>query len=153
MKYVNYGVVFQEIPGETTLAINISNCPVRCPGCHSQYLWGDVGEELDICSLDDLIGKYKQDITCVCFMGGDADPETINLFAQHIKQHHQPLKVGWYSGYDSPSIWTNAVNFDYIKLGPYIRQRGGLKSPATNQRLYLIEKGYWKDITGIFWKK
>ena len=27
MKYVNTGVVFQEIPDETTLSINISNCP------------------------------------------------------------------------------------------------------------------------------
>ena len=43
LKYVNTGVVFQEIPDEVTLAINISNCPCRCPGCHSHYLWEDIG--------------------------------------------------------------------------------------------------------------
>lgn len=30
LKYVNTGIVFQEIPDETTLAINISNCPCAC---------------------------------------------------------------------------------------------------------------------------
>ena len=39
LKYVNTDIVFQEIPDEVTLAVNISNCPCRCPGCHSQYLW------------------------------------------------------------------------------------------------------------------
>ena len=39
LKYVNCGIVFQEIPDEVTLSINISNCPCHCPGCHSNYLW------------------------------------------------------------------------------------------------------------------
>ena len=43
LKYVNTDIVFQEIPDEVTLAVNISNCPCRCPGCHSEYLWEDVG--------------------------------------------------------------------------------------------------------------
>ena len=34
LKYVNTGIVFQEIPDEVTLAINISGCPCHCPGCH-----------------------------------------------------------------------------------------------------------------------
>ena len=46
IKYVNTEVVFQEIPDETTLAINISGCPCHCPGCHSSYLWEDVGTPL-----------------------------------------------------------------------------------------------------------
>ena len=38
LKYVNTAVVFQEIPDEVTLAINISGCPCRCPGCHSHNI-------------------------------------------------------------------------------------------------------------------
>lgn len=30
LKYVNCGIVFQEIPDEVTLSINISNCPCHC---------------------------------------------------------------------------------------------------------------------------
>ena len=46
VKYVNTEVVFEEIPDEITLAINVSNCPNQCPGCHSPYLREDIGEDL-----------------------------------------------------------------------------------------------------------
>ena len=41
IKYYNAMVVFEEIPNEITLAINITNCPCHCKGCHSQFLWED----------------------------------------------------------------------------------------------------------------
>ena len=69
MRYLNYQVVFKEVPDEVTLSINITNCPYRCPGCHSPYLQEDVGEELTFETLSYLIEKNKG-ITCVCFMGG-----------------------------------------------------------------------------------
>lgn len=153
LKYVNYGVVFQEIPGETTLSINISNCPCRCPGCHSSYLWDDIGDQLDIYSLDDLLEKYGRDITCVCFMGGDRDPELINILAMRVKSRMPDLKVGWYSGMEHISSSVFIRNFDYIKVGPYIAELGGLKSRTTNQRLYRIDDGKRIDITGSFWKR
>ena len=70
LKYVNYGTVFQEIPDEITLAINISNCPYKCKGCHSDYLWKDIGNYIDD-DINKLLNKYNEMITCVCFMGGD----------------------------------------------------------------------------------
>ena len=49
IKYVpeDTSVVFLEIPDEICCAINISNCPHRCDGCHSQYLRKDIGDELN----------------------------------------------------------------------------------------------------------
>ena len=76
MKYVDTKVVFSEIPDEITLAINISGCPVKCSGCHSKYLWEDVGEPLNSDSLHHLIENHKG-ITCVAFMGGDSSPYKI----------------------------------------------------------------------------
>ena len=57
IKYVpeDTSVVFAEIPDEITLAINISNCPGSCPGCHSPYLQQDTGEELTAEKLSALI--------------------------------------------------------------------------------------------------
>lgn len=153
LKYVNYGVVFQEIPGETTLSINISNCPFRCPGCHSDYLREDIGEELDIWSLSLLLDKYEDEITCVCFMGGDRDTKTIDMLAFMVKNMYPKLKVGWYSGAERISFGVYRRNFDYIKIGPYIEEFGGLKSKTTNQRLYKIDEyGQCVDITNKFWK-
>ena len=62
MKYVNTGVVFQEIPDETTLSINISNCPCHCMGCHSEYLWDDVGTPLNVMSLKTMLDEYGKDV-------------------------------------------------------------------------------------------
>lgn len=154
LKYVNTGVVFQEIPDEVTLAVNISNCPCHCPGCHSHFLWEDVGTPLTPEALDAFIEEYGKDITCLCFMGGDAEPESVNQLARYLHQHHPGLKVGWYSGRLRIPAVVNKSDFDYIKLGPYIAHLGSLKQPTTNQRLYKrAASGDFSDITSRFWKR
>lgn len=152
LKYVNTGVVFQEIPDEVTLAVNISNCPCRCPGCHSSYLWGDVGEPLTPLVLDNFIREYGDDITCVCFMGGDSEPEYVDLLARYLHKAYPAIKVGWYSGRTRISSAISKSDFDYIKVGPYIEHLGCLKSRTTNQRLYKRASGDgFTDITYRFW--
>ena len=154
LKYVNTGIVFQEIPDEVTLAINISNCPCRCPGCHSHYLWEDIGLPLNPDAIDDFIAQFGNDITCLSFMGGDADPMGVNILAQYIHEEYPQYKVAWYSGKLRIPPAVNKSDFDYIKIGPYIKHLGPLKSPTTNQRLYCRqEDGTFADITSRFWKK
>ena len=154
LKYVNTGVVFQEIPDEVTLAINISNCPCHCPGCHSHYLWEDIGLPLDTDAIDAFIEKYGTDFTCLSFMGGDGDPVAVNQLAQYIHEVHPEFKVAWYSGRLRISSAVNKADFDYIKLGPYIKHLGSLKSPTTNQRLYRQRPdGQFEDITYRFWRQ
>ena len=157
MKYVNTGVVFQEIPDEVTLSINISNCPCHCLGCHSQYLWEDIGEPLNAMSLDVLLKDYGQDITCVAFMGGDATPEKVDSLAGWMRSAYPELKTAWYSGRAVLSDKIHLRNFDYIKLGPYIEAKGPLNKPTTNQILYRVnpkaDNGIGENITNKFWKK
>ena len=154
LKYVNSDIVFQEIPDEVTLAINISNCPCRCPGCHSRYLWEDIGLPLDTDAIDAFVEKYRDNITCIAFMGGDADPVGVNMLAQYIREEHSQFKVAWYSGRLRVPSAIQKTDFDYIKIGPYIRHLGPLKEPTTNQRLYrLSEDGKFEDITYRFWKR
>jgi anaerobic ribonucleoside-triphosphate reductase activating protein len=154
LKYVNSDVVFQEIPDEVTLAINISNCPCRCPGCHSRYLWEDVGLPLNTEAIDDFVEEYGDDITCLAFMGGDSDPKGVNILAQYIHEEYPQFKVAWYSGKTVISSAVNRADFDYIKIGPFIRHLGPLKSPTTNQRLYRQnDQGEFEDITYRFWRK
>ena len=147
MKVASFDIVFQEIPGEVTLALNLSNCPCHCPGCHSQHLAEDIGEPVTEDLLDSLTGRYKGLITCVAFMGGDADPEEVVRWAEYVR----PLKTAWYSG--RMNMPKNEKAFDYVKLGPYIESLGGLKSPTTNQRFYKREGDTWIDITSVFQKK
>ena len=150
MKFIGYDIVFQEIPDEITLAINISNCPNRCCGCHSPHLQNDTGEELTEIVLVDLLNAYGNAVTCICFMGGDSSPENVLNLAKIAKQFHK--KTAWYSG--NSALYENAQHhFDYIKLGKYIEELGGLNSPTTNQRFYRIEHTTMIDITERFHKR
>lgn len=151
LKYVDTKVVFQEVPNEITLAINISSCPCKCINCHSAYLADNIGEPLTVIDLAKLIKKNKG-ISCVCFMGGDASPKTINSLATWLKSSYPNLKVAWYSGRIELSKYIKLRNFDYIKLGPYIEELGPLNSETTNQRFYKIENEELVDITNVFWK-
>ena len=152
LKYVDTKVVFQEVPNEITLAINISGCPCNCMGCHSSYLAQDIGEPLDLQHLTNLIDSNKG-ITCVCIMGGDANPSEVDDIAQDIKYYYPELKVGWYSGRQELSNSIDLFNFDYIKLGPYMKDRGALDNVNTNQRFYKVVNDELIDITSVFWKK
>ena len=153
MKYVNECVVFQEIPDEISLAINISNCPCRCPGCHSKYLWNDIGNELTHSELDEMLSKYLGEITCVVFMGGDAYINDITDLAMYMRNIYPSIKIGWYSGRTVISNLLNKELFNYIKIGPYIKHLGPLNKKTTNQRIYRkISNSEWEDITYKFWK-
>lgn len=148
------GVVFQEVPDEVTLSINISNCPCHCIGCHSKYLWEDIGEPLNYLAIDDMLRKYGDDITCVGLMGGDANPLEVNDMAAYIKSKNERLKVAWYSGRHEMAEGIDLRNFDFIKLGPYIESQGGLDKRTTNQKFFRVEDDLsLTDITNKFWKK
>ena len=140
MKYVDTMVVFREVPDEVTLAINISNCPVKCPGCHSSYLAQDIGEVLDNESLAMLV-KRNPGISCVSFMGGDAEPAMVRELALGLKKDNPALKTCWYSGRDRDHAKPMLDAFDFVKVGPYIEELGPLDSLTTNQRFYCVKHG------------
>jgi anaerobic ribonucleoside-triphosphate reductase activating protein len=144
LRYADYDIVFQEIPDEVTLAINLSNCPNHCKGCHSAYLMEDLGEPLTEESLSTLLGKYGKAITCVCFMGGDASPAEVEQLAAFLhKQTITPVKVGWYSGKSKLPEHFDVSHFQYIKLGPYIESLEELKIYLFANYIYL--KGYFDE--------
>lgn len=153
LRLASYDIVFQEIPGEVTLAVNLSNCPNSCKGCHSPHLREDKGEVLDEKMLAALLKAYGDTVGCFCFMGGDAAPEEVErsaVLVRHLSAGR--LKTAWYSGKDELAPGIRTENFDYIKIGSYREELGGLSSSTTNQRLYKVENGVLHDITPVFWR-
>ena len=74
-------------------------------------------------------------------MGGEHDIDgLIELFEY---AHERNLKTAWYSGLDVVNRGDVRIykHLDYIKLGHYDMELGGLKSPTTNQRLYKLSYG------------
>lgn len=154
LKYLGYSIVFQEVPDEVTLVINISGCPHKCVGCHSKYLWEYKGNYISD-DLDSLIEKYKGLITCICFMGGDQNQEELTNLLIRIKRYN--LKTALYTGADSiDSLYMRVLsNLDYCKIGHYDHSRGGLNNPNTNQQMFKWNHKTinWDDITYRFWRE
>lgn len=155
LKYLYCKEVFKEVPGEITLGISISGCQIRCKGCHSRELWEDKGTPLTPQCLE-LLLRQHQGITCLCLFGGEHD---IDSLTELFMLASRKVKTAWYCGLDNiPKDKQGIVQYlDFLKLGHYDYELGGLDSPTTNQRLYKIEHqgdgSYWQtDITSTFWK-
>lgn len=127
-KYTDYYVTFQEVPDEVSLTFTISNCQFNCPRCHSPWLSQDVGKDLSV-DIDEILLKYDGMYSCVCFMGEGNDVKSLLKLLSKIS-----VKTAIYSGNDMICDWM--YNFDYIKVGRYVEELGGLNSGKSNQKLY-----------------
>lgn len=140
-------VVLEEIPGRVTLAVEISNCQGSCVGCHSPWLKTDVGEPLTEEVIDALIAD-NFGVNCFLLLGEGKDPEAVLRLAAHLRAHHPGMETAIYSG--RVSVEDELFDaFDYVKVGPYIAERGPLNKETTNQRLY----HHREDITSRFWHR
>ena len=96
-------------------------------------------------------------------MGG-TEEEILHLLKSSKKIWN--FKRAWYTGQSEiPNNYALLMLLDYIKVGPYIAEKGPLNSKTTNQRLYKIEHNYSSlvtdsgscaiqvDITSRFWTK
>lgn len=144
-----HDVVFQEVPDEISLALTLSGCPLRCPGCHSAHTWNpERGETLTQAFLDELLGRYAGLIDCVLFLGGDWQPAALEKALRQVRA--TGLKTCLYSGYDSVPE-TVFRHLTYLKTGPWIAARGGLDTPGTNQRFIDCRDG--RCLNYRFWRK
>lgn len=137
MKYVETAVTFSEVPDEISLCINISECKIQCPDCHSKYLWESIGTDLTEEELKGLINK-NDGITCVSFMGGN--PADVQDMCKVVRNNYPSLKTAWYTGLTLEKI---PLGMDYsllnfLKVGPYKKHKGGLDKETTNQSFYEI---------------
>lgn len=136
MKFLNTYISLQEIPGEISIIFNITNCPHRCPGCHSKELWTDQGTYLSESIYVSLLEKYSKYISAVVFFGGEWDSDLLNYL---IIAKNYSLKTCLYTG--ANDICKDLkTNLNYLKTGPYISSLGGLDSINTNQKFLDLDK-------------
>ena len=146
MRYVSEQIVFQEVPGEISLAWTISGCDLRCPGCHSAETWApDKGELLTPAYAAQRMDDYRGLISCVLFMGGEWHPDTLCAILDAAQS--RGLATCLYTGLEDVSLQIkNRLTF--LKTGAFIRALGGLDSPDTNQRFIRVADG--KNLNELF---
>ncbi len=152
MKYALCGLSELEIPEEESLVIYITNCQNHCIGCHTPYMHDDYGDFLSN-YFDELYEVYKNQITCVCFMGEGYNTDENHIeFQKYCEIIHSDNKfTALYCGRNCEiESWMSC--FDFIKIGPYIEKDGPLKKKTTNHRLYKKINNEYIDITYKFWK-
>lgn len=157
LMYKGETVIFQEVPDEISLALNIYGCPRHCENCHSEYLWDTSspdGSRVVYKDIPKLLDKYGNLITCLCFMGGDWNLDSLIPCILRAKQIKPDLKICVYSGQDSLSEIEDLIPYvDYLKIGRYDKNLGGFDSPITNQKFYKKENNQLIDITKKFQSK
>lgn len=139
LRYLYQSVIFKEIPNEITLGISITGCQIRCKGCHSRELWEDKGIPLTTDELDKLLSE-NEGITCLCLFGGEHDIDFLITLLLWVGKKWKNIKRAWYCGLDFvPKNKQHIFDvLDYVKVGHYDSELGGLDNPHTNQRLYQI---------------
>lgn len=125
-------IVWQEVPGEVSLAYTVSGCPLRCPSCHSSDSWDAArGTPLTTDYLNDRMEKYRGMITCVAFFGGEWNSAALIPLLRLVND--VGLYTCLYSGLDHVAPYIQQ-ELTFLKTGAWIQKLGGLDSPRTNQR-------------------
>lgn len=145
LKYRSLQTSFSSVDSEISVAIEITNCPHKCDGCHSPELCEDIGSEICPDNIEMILLPFmdfyaKPLFTCIVFMGGDHDSETLVNILERCKKSFPKVKLCLYTGseYINPKIF-NLLN--YLKVGKYNKELGGLDSKNTNQRFIRIKEG------------
>jgi anaerobic ribonucleoside-triphosphate reductase activating protein len=145
--YAEIGLI--EVPGEISLVIGFTGCGLHCSHCHSKELWdADYGSRMTTERMDELLRKYIDKCSCVCFFGGEWSQDELLSYMKMARD--RGFKVALYTGENwvSYDIYSQV---DFLKVGPYIEKLGGLSYRTTNQRFYQIENGAMIDETYKFW--
>ncbi|MCG7656437.1 anaerobic ribonucleoside-triphosphate reductase activating protein [Wielerella bovis] len=144
-------IVWQEVPNEVSLAFLISGCPLRCAGCHSADSWkANRGEILSVDYLRTRLQMYRNLLTCVLFLGGEWQPETL-LALLNVARDEFGLKTCLYTGLERDELPPMLLpKLTFLKTGRWVAVLGGLDNPNTNQRF--IDLRTDEDWTHLFWK-
>jgi len=152
LKFTETEITFKEVPGKICRCFSISNCGLHCKNCHSPELQGDNGEELTPEKLLNFIKQDKRVVDCYVFLGEGNDKKCLKSLLELCKENN--LRTCIYSGKDNFDLTEFLGILDYLKLGPYIEELGGLDKPSTNQRFYEIDSsGNMIDKTDEFYVK
>lgn len=139
IKVTREDVVFREVPGEVALAFTVAGCPLRCPGCHSSDSWTpNQGWPLSADLLAQRVQRYRGLLTAVLFLGGEWHSQALSTCLQRARS--LGLVTCLYTGLEDVEA-SLKVHLDYLKVGPWRRELGGLDSASTNQRFIDLRTG------------
>lgn len=147
MNYYKADIVLQEVPNEISLCFSICGCTLRCSGCHSPFLWKEEnGKLLSEADFKLQLSKYHGLISCVLFMGGEWEQETLLKLLKLARKRN--LNTCLYTGLDDVSDILKS-ELTWLKTGAWNSELGGLNRLGTNQKF--IEVSTNKNLNHLFY--
>jgi len=149
---VTTGVTLTELPDKISLFIEMGQCYNNCKGCHSDHLRCGVADKTSLQSIVYTVhNEIYKGANAVIIMGGTNNggitETTLVALLKSVKE--TCCCVGLYSGLDKLEDHKMYIPYlDYLKIGSYKEDIGGLATKGTNQILYKITEGKLEDITG-----
>lgn len=146
--FLSQDILFKEVPGHVALSYLITGCPQGCHGCHSPDSWdGSRGIPLSATFLQQQLLQLLPNVSCVLFMGGEWRPAALIELLRCCKT--LGVATALYSGLEQCPL-ALLPYLDFVKLGPWRAELGGLASPRTNQRLFDLQRGLC--LNPLFWE-
>jgi anaerobic ribonucleoside-triphosphate reductase activating protein len=133
--FYNNNVVLQEVPDEITICFNISGCPIGCPGCS----WKNTTikpRELTRELYTEILTQNTGLASCIAFMGGEWKRAELIALLTIAKSYG--FKTCLYTGQTTIDVEILKL-LNFIKLGPWRANLGGLDSKETNQAFFKLE--------------
>lgn len=129
MRIINHFTSFQEVPDNLSLCFSVFGCPHKCKNCS----WAGEKEfmNLSITDIEEILDKYKDYVSCICFLGGEWEPDFEEILDLCNKKN---LLTCLYTGADKFENQEILSKLTFIKVGHYDESLGGLQSKTTNQR-------------------
>ncbi|UOO80706.1 anaerobic ribonucleoside-triphosphate reductase activating protein [Uruburuella testudinis] len=141
LRFISEEIVWQEVPGEVSLAFFCSGCPLRCRGCHSSDSWkAGRGTVLTAGYLQGRLKQYRGLISCVLFMGGEWHGGLLKQMLRIARE--EELHTCLYTGLERHELDPALLpHLTYLKTGRWLPERGGLNDPDTNQQFTDLRSG------------
>lgn len=132
MQIYKYDITFSEVPDEICLTFSVAGCTLNCPDCFWNDFRNSETRKLTIELLRNLIKKYDNFVTCVCFLGGDWEKDLVSYLKEVQKLNK---KTALYTGLEDVNEDIKQ-HLNYLKTGRYVKELGSLTCNSTNQKFY-----------------
>ena len=134
MKCFGKFITLSDVPNEIALSFCVAGCPLFCKGCSwnatpdkNEYDF-DIKQEIDKEPL----------VTCINFFGGEWLEDELVDYLKYAKEKKKATCL--YTGLTLDEMKAQhpliIPLLDYLKVGRWVEQLGGLDNPNTNQIFY-----------------
>jgi anaerobic ribonucleoside-triphosphate reductase activating protein len=138
-------VTFSEVPDYISYTFFVAGCPMKCKGCSWEGKFSSK-TEINLSEYKKILKSQVGFCEVICFLGGEWEYDIV----EYLKTAKEMgFKTWLYTGRDNlPKEIMDNLNF--VKLGSYQANKGGLMKETTNQKFINLDENKEVKFYGIY---